>query len=435
MILRTMPKSIKIFLLFLIAIVIALVFWWLYSSVFIGLVERGVAFTSLSYSKEQISTFTFWVYSISWFVLAIVVLLVVQRFTAWRWFHRLGRIGLYNSDMEVPTLHSIRGHRDRKKRREGWQIYRFKFCGVSDDDFTDKKGRLSGICRGRIGEITYSRNYKFIEVETHPYKAIKPFVIRYSDNSVYRQNLIDRLGFATLVVGAPNGGKTYCLLTLTSNYKGYTIVYLNTKGHDVDKLRGCLNYYEGFEAVLEGWNSIFSRLKRREMREETEAEREQKILLVFDEFQATVGRMDKKRREEFFKEFMTYIAMSRSLGFKTLIGSQGAYSDTFGGHGVRDMFSTIIAMGNLQKTAKQMLFEAEIASQLVPARRQGQGNIFHQADNSVEPIMVERMDEQAVFSFIVDALNRPLNIPENDVEKTTEDELDNKTPDFPQGAT
>ncbi len=130
--------------------------------------------------------------------------------------------------------------------------------------------------------------------------------------------------------------------------------------------------------------------------------------MVFDEYQSYVARLCSKEKAAFLQEFMSYIAMSRSLGFKTLIGSQAAYSEDMP-KGTRDMFSNIISMGNLAKIQKAMYFESDIIEQLAPVRQQGEGNIYHAADNSVEKVMVSQMaDETAIMQLIANALNRPI---------------------------
>ncbi len=140
--------------------------------------------------------------------------------------------------------------------------------------------------------------------------------------------------------------------------------------------------------------------------------------MVFDEYQSHVARLGSKEKTAFLQEFMSYIAMSRSLGFKTLIGSQAAYSEDMP-RGARDMFSNIIAMGNLAKTQKAMYFEADIIEQLAPVRQQGDGNIYHAADNSVEKVMVAQMDEEtAIMQLIANALNSPIFLPQSCEEET-----------------
>lgn len=184
----------------------------------------------------------------------------------------------------------------------------------------------------------------------------------------------------------------------------------------MDEFRECANYYEADE-VVSGWNAVFERLCRRERHEEKETEKQQRFLLVFDEYQSHVSRLGKEKTA-FFQEFMSYIAMSRSLGFKTLIGSQSAYIQDFP-NGTRDIFSNIIAMGNLAKTQKSMYLEAGIIEQLAPARQQGEGNIYHAADNSVEKVMVAPMaGKAAIMRLITDALNRPVFLPQSDEEDT-----------------
>lgn len=411
---KTMPKVIKALCLLGFIMIIAMIGQLLLSSSLLNFSKKIADFIGglLSVSKPLVQQNAYaifvWVYYVFCAALYVFTLRAVHTIASRLWARKLSRVGLENSLFETPRLRSVKKHKNPKQARKGWLVYRFAPLGLSDDDFKKKSSRFSGVFHGQIGECSFTDNRKYIEVEVLPWKMVAPAVFKLFESHEQRENMVNMLGFASLIVGAPNGGKTYCMLTLAANYaaEGYTIIWLNRKGADVDEFRECANYYEADEVVA-GWKTVFERLRRRERHEESEAEKQQKFLLVFDEYQSHVSRLGKEKTA-FLQEFMSYIAMSRSLGFKTLIGSQAAYSEDMP-KGARDMFSNIIAMGNLAKTQRAMYYEANIIEQLAPARQQGEGNIYHAADNSVEKVTVEPMaDENAIMRQIADALNRPM---------------------------
>lgn len=412
---KTMPKTVKaLYLLFLI-IVFAMIGQLLLSSILLNFAEKVAEFINDYFSisaplvHEKIYTIFVWAYYVLCVALYIFILWGINTIASRLQARNLSRVGLENSQCETPLLRTIKKHKNKK----GWLVYRFAPIGLSDDDFKKKASRLSGILHGRIGECSFTDNRKYIEVEVLPWRMVAPIIFQLFELKEHRENIANMLGFASLVVGAPNGGKTYCMLTLAANYaaEGYTIIWLNRKGADVDEFRDCANYYEADEVVA-GWKAVFERLRRRERHEESKTEQQQKFLLVFDEYQSHVSRLG-KAKTAFLEEFLSYIAMSRSLGFKTIIGSQSAYSEDMP-RGVRDMFSNVVAMGNLAKTQKAMYFEADIIEQLAPVRHQGEGNIYHAADNSVEKVIVAPMvNKNEIMRLIADALNRPVNLPQS----------------------
>jgi hypothetical protein len=415
---KTLPKAIKLLGSFVIALIAAGVGWRFAASPLLSLSAKVSTFLTKYLPNppplEKIDTAFRLLFLLLCVALYIFILWAGITIVAWVWVQRFKRIGLTNPQGETPRKKYVRKHKNNALAAKGWIAYGFAPFGLSRDDFFNKSGRLVGIFRGKIGLVDFTHDKKFVEVEILPWRKIVPYVFQLFDTTERRQTLIRELGFASLVVGAPNGGKTYCMLTLAANYaaEDYTIVWLNRKGADVEAFRGCPNYYEA-DYTATGWQKIFERLRLRERHEESEIEKSQKFLLVFDEYQSYVARLDNKEKATFLQGFMTYIAMSRSLGFKTLIGTQAAYSEDMP-KGARDMFANIIMMGNLAKTAKGMYLEADMTAQVVPVRQQGGGNIYHAADNSIEPLQVAPMvDEATIMRLIAEALNRPLFLTQN----------------------
>ncbi len=422
---KTIPKTIKALCLLLIVMIVTITGQSLLSSTILKLSEKVAYFIYDFFSvgapnlQENIYNLFMWAYYSFCVALYFLVLRAINIIVSRLWTRNLSRVGLENSQFETPQLRSVKKHKNKKRALKGWLVYRFAPLGLSDIDFTKKAARLSGIFHGKIGECSFTNNRKHVEVEVLPWNKVVPTVFRLFKVHEQRENLVNMLGFASLLVGAPNGGKTYCMLTLAANYaaEGYTLIWLNRKGADVDSFRSCANYFESDE-VATGWKEVFERIRHREQHQERENEKQQKFLLVFDEYQSHVARLGSKEKTTFLQEFISYIAMSRSLCFKTLIGSQAAYSDDMP-KGARDMFSNIIAMGNLAKTQKAMYFDADIVEQLAPIRRQGDGNIYHAADNTVEKVMVAQMaEEDVIMRLITEALNRPIFLPQNSDEDT-----------------
>ncbi len=415
---KTMPRSVKALCLLVLIIAFAMIGKLLLFPALLDFSEKIADsicdFLSIPAPLVQEKTYNIfvWAYYVLCAALYVFILWAIHTIVSWLWARKLSRVGLENSRYETPRLRSIKKHKNKKRAYMGWLVYRFAPLGLSDDDFTKKSARLSGVFHGQIGECRFTDNRKYIEVEVLPWRMVVPTVFKLFESQEHRENIANMLGFASLIVGAPNGGKTYCMLTLAANYaaEGYTLIWLNRKGADVDEFRGCANYFEADEVVA-GWKAVFERLRRRERHEESKAEKQQKFLLVFDEYQSHVARLGVKEKAAFLQEFMSYIAMSRSLGFKTLIGSQAAYSEDMP-KGARDMFNNTIAMGNLAKTQKALYFESVIIEQLTPVRQQGEGNIYHAADNSVDKVRVAPMaDEATIMRLIADALNRPVVLP------------------------
>lgn len=409
---KTIPKSIKFLLSVLIAIILMMAGRQLLSTALLTLSEKTASIVAIFLSSPLLQENIHFAFVVIYYCFGVVLFIIFLRakkiIKNRYWERRLTRVGLVNTDGESPRLYSVCKHNNKQLSDNGWLVYRFVPIGLSEGDFIKRSARLCGVFRGRVGQCSFTDNMKYIEIEVLPWRAIMPITIQLFDSFEERKAMVDMLGFASLIVGAPNGGKTYCMLTLAANYaaEGYTIIWLNRKGADVEEFRGCANYFEAEEAST-GWKKVFERLRRRECHEENEAEKQQKFLLVFDEYQSHVSRLGKEKTV-FLNEFASFISMSRSLGFKTLIGTQAAYSEDMP-KGARDMFSSTIAMGNLSKTQKSMYYETDIIEQLFPIRKQGGGNIYHMANNSIEKIMVAPMaDENAINRLIVDALNRPL---------------------------
>jgi hypothetical protein len=418
---KTIPKAVKALCLLVLIAVIAKIGQPLLSYTLLNYSGKAAGFIGNFTTIPSLQEKTYTVFLLAYYALCAAIygflLWVIKTLIDRIWTRRLARVGLENSRGETPRLRSVKKHKNKMLSRKGWIVYRFVSLGLSDEDFARKSKRLSGIFRGRIGECGYTDNRKYVEVEVWPWRAVVPVIFQYFNSDVHRKEMIAMLGFASLVLGAPNGGKTYCMLTIAANYaaEGYSIVWLNRKGADVDEFRDCENYFEA-DNVMTGWKRAYERLRRRERHEESEEEKQQKFLLVFDEYQSHVSRIGKEKAV-FLQEFMSYIAMSRSLGFKTLIGSQSAYAEDM--PKARDLFSNMIIMGNISKTQKAMYFESDIIEQLIHARNQGEGNIYHAADYSVEKIKVAPMaDDAAIMRLIADALNRPVFLPQSGEENT-----------------
>jgi len=81
------------------------------------------------------------------------------------------------------------------------------------------------------------------------------------------------------------------------------------------------------------------------------------LILLIDEYGALISAQDRAEREALKTMVANMLFMGRSLGIKILIGVQRSDAEHFKA-GARDQFHAILAMGNISKEQKAMLFDS-----------------------------------------------------------------------------
>jgi DNA segregation ATPase FtsK/SpoIIIE-like protein len=161
-----------------------------------------------------------------------------------------------------------------------------------------------------------------------------------------------------LVVGGTGAGKSYFLALfmakIASHIQDSQLFLCDFKDIDYRMFADCprrSSYENCFEGLSAFYDSFLSRLNG----EDTSTNRK---ILVFDEWAAFVMSRDKKTMEEVKTRLSTLLMMGRGVKHHIIIGLQRGDSALFP-LGGRDNFSAILAMGNISKEQKLMLFADE----------------------------------------------------------------------------
>lgn len=157
-----------------------------------------------------------------------------------------------------------------------------------------------------------------------------------------------------LTCGASGSGKTFlnklivakCALTVP-NCK---ITVLDFKASDYRFARGSERLYE-FNNVIDGLNEFYAEFEKRL---NGEVEDNSLRLLLVEELASMLAYYDKKTSQDMLAKIGTMIFMGRSFGVHLVLSTQRPDSTLFAS-GTRDSLS-VIALGNLSKEGKAMLF-------------------------------------------------------------------------------
>lgn len=160
-----------------------------------------------------------------------------------------------------------------------------------------------------------------------------------------------------LCVGKTGSGKSYALSVLLGIYAGYvpavSITVCDYKKSSFAQFEDTLNFY-GYEDVPDGIRAFYKEFSERLAANDEERNKIVRVLLI-DEYGALIGAQDKKAAEELKTMVANMLFMGRSLNMRVVIGVQRADSEHFKA-GARDQFKAILALSDLSKEQKQMLF-------------------------------------------------------------------------------
>jgi len=174
-----------------------------------------------------------------------------------------------------------------------------------------------------------------------------------------------------LITGGTGSGKTYAVKLLLAkiglNISDASITICDYKAEDFKSLMGCKKYYE-FDDCLIGLDNFYNEFQARQKGNDSSR---RFMLLCFDEYASFVNNLDKKISDDVKKKIATILMLGRSFNVHLIVSIQRADS-TFFATGARDNFSHIIALGNLSKEAKQMLF-TDYKEEMQESMKQGTG--------------------------------------------------------------
>jgi hypothetical protein len=182
-----------------------------------------------------------------------------------------------------------------------------------------------------------------------------------------------------LVVGSTGSGKSYFLSLLmakiSAHIRNSELLLCDFK--DID-FRGFADTPRRFsyENCMKGLQAFYDSFSQRLKGNDTTTHYK---FLIFDEWAAfVVSRADKKAQDNVKNMLSTLLMMGRGVKHYVVIGLQRADATLFP-LGGRDQFSVIMALGNLSKEQKQMLF-TDYKEEITESNDRGQGYLYIDGD-------------------------------------------------------
>lgn len=206
-----------------------------------------------------------------------------------------------------------------------------------------------------------------------------------------------------ITIGASGSGKTFLNKLVVArvglNISNSSITVLDFKADDYHFARGSKNLHE-FDKVKDGLEKYYQEFLLRQQGADTDSSFK---LLVIEELGSIMGYFDKKIVEGMKMMIANLIFMGRSVNFHILISTQRPESSYFNA-GVRDSIGVVIALGNLSKEGKSMLFN-DFKDEM--KEKHGQGSGFMTNGMELFSIKVPQVKDIAKLEYYIkQALNR-----------------------------
>lgn len=206
-----------------------------------------------------------------------------------------------------------------------------------------------------------------------------------------------------MTIGASGSGKTFLNKLIIGRaalkIRNSSISVLDFKADDYHFARGCPNLYE-FTNVKEGLDNFYQSFLLRQEGQDTDRSFK---LLVIEELGSIMGYFDKKVTESMKAMIANLSFMGRSANCHLLISTQRPDYTLFTA-GVRDSLGFTVALGNLSKEGKVMLFN-DFKDEM--KEKHGQGSGFMTNGTELFSIKVPQVKNITKLEhYIKQALNR-----------------------------
>lgn len=260
------------------------------------------------------------------------------------------RNGIKNCSNEYPRLRFI----CLDKHRLHGVIYEIENKGITVSELEGKAEQLNTALNVRIDRIELCNKSTRTRLYATPRKYVRPTVIT-PNNEIFIKEFCKLPN--TLCIGNTGSGKSYALTVLLGIYAKFfpdlNITICDYKKSSFAHFEDTPNFY-GYENVPDGIRAFYQEFSERLEANNEDRNKQVRVLLI-DEYGALISAQDKKTAEELKTMVANMLFMGRSLGIRLLIGVQRADAEHFKA-GARDQFRAILALGNLSKEQKQMLF-------------------------------------------------------------------------------
>lgn len=279
----------------------------------------------------------------------LVQLLLTPPIAAMRFHRACKRNGIKNCSNEYPRLRSVQHNR----RTRFGLIFEIDNNGVTVSELEGKTEQLNTALNVRIDYIELCKKSTRTRLYVTPRKYVRPTIISPINEAFVKEFC----NFPNLLcVGKTGSGKSYALMVLLSMYtkiSDLSITICDYKKSSFAHFEDTPNFY-GYENVPDGIRAFYQEFSERLEANNEDRNKQVRVLLI-DEYGALISAQDKKTADELKTKVANMLFMGRSLGIRVLIGVQRADAEHFKA-GARDQFRAILALGDLSKEQKQMLF-------------------------------------------------------------------------------
>lgn len=229
------------------------------------------------------------------------------------------------------------------------------------------------------------------------------------DKTLFNQGLIyyhkidwDKTPHIT-TIGSSGSGKTFLnkliIGRVSLKIPDSSVTVLDFKADDYHFAKNCKNLHE-FDKVKDGLEQFYQQFLLRQQGQDTDRFFK---LLVIEELGSMIGYFDKKVAEGMKVMIANLIFMGRSMNCHLLVSTQRLESSYLNA-GTRDSIGGVIALGNLSKEGKSMLFN-DFKDAMEEKHGQGDGFMTNGAELfSIKVPVVKNVTK--LEHYIKEALNR-----------------------------
>lgn len=204
--------------------------------------------------------------------------------------------------------------------------------------------------------------------------------------------------------GTTGSGKTYGMklcLAKVSKYEPNSQFYIADYKGDFDFtfLEGSDRFYR-FMGCSKALDEVYQTLQKRQSGED---KNRNMILLYVDEWASYLLSLERKKAEEEKQKLSTLLMLSRSFNIHIFVSQQRVDSQYFGAS--RDCFNFVLALSNLSKEGKDMMFH-DYKDLMKSDRKRGTGYILVNGTDFAPIIVPTISNMELVHRYIKDAVNR-----------------------------